>query len=402
MATYNLKQFSDPNVLMRISPDNLFRLFEPHAEYFKKRGFDISALKNPPAVDYMILAQILASPDSNTPDALADALYLVHESADTRAMDEILKEAELWDIKLDYNAFSTPADIALDAYFVDPRLLERRIGEKCLLSRRSFYYYQTDQQPLPEFDEPDSDTLREIEGDLDEFYDRKLRGRNTRIIMYVRPDGVWFLIRHGEPLRREGGISQDGKSHSVLYRPERYDVVAYNPAIGELCVNAQTKSEREAYRRIMGLRLFDDEEFFPGHGKYTLEPLRRLTAAEISSSCVDGIERVRLLEIKFVWTDGNKPRRASDVCGFSSEDGVHSLMDRRKCALPENSRIILAKFEVKFTGSKLPRIVTIRPSNVVIYTRDADSIPVEKWLDEKGFIIHREVSVGQETEVSVV
>jgi len=44
---------------------------------------------------------------------------------------------------------------------------------------------------------------------------------------------VWFLVRHGEPFTRES-IVKDGESSSVYYRPEKYDVLVYNPETGEI------------------------------------------------------------------------------------------------------------------------------------------------------------------------
>src|SRR5262249_61943454 len=43
-----------------------------------------------------------------------------------------------------------------------------------------------------------------------------------------------------------------------------------------------------------------------------------------------------------------------------------------------------ATFRVKFSGSKAPRSVTIRPSNVAQFTRDGDSALVEEWLAAPG------------------
>jgi hypothetical protein len=41
---------------------------------------------------------------------------------------------------------------------------------------------------------------------------------------------------------------------------------------------------------------------------------------------------------------------------------------------------------VKFTGTKRPRSVTIRPPNMAKYDRDDDSDVVETWLALRGFI----------------
>ena len=47
----------------------------------------------------------------------------------------------------------------------------------------------------------------------------------------------------------------------------------------------------------------------------------------------------------------------------------------------------MAAFSVKFEDGKSPRSVKIRPPNVATFTRDDDSLLVEKWLSARGFII---------------
>lgn len=49
----------------------------------------------------------------------------------------------------------------------------------------------------------------------------------------MKPDFVWFLVRHGEAFTRES-IIKDGESSSVYYSPEKYDLLVYNPETGEI------------------------------------------------------------------------------------------------------------------------------------------------------------------------
>jgi len=131
----------------------------------------------------------------------------------------------------------------------------------------------------------------------------------------------------------------------------------------------------------IGLHLFGGEDFFPGTGKYTLEPLRTDGPAALVCTDVDGMEWVKLKEIHFFWGGSENEieiRKASDV---------FAAFEARGRSLPAKSRIIRASFQVKFSDSKTPRTVTIRPSNIAQYTRDDDSAVVEEWLVKRGFIV---------------
>jgi hypothetical protein len=79
------------------------------------------------------------------------------------------------------------------------------------------------------------------------------------------PDGVWFLVRRGDPFKREGSIEKAGMT-SVYYRPEKYDVLKYDQGLGELSVNAEGNKKLVAlYRELFGELLFGDAEALPEH-----------------------------------------------------------------------------------------------------------------------------------------
>ena len=60
-----------------------------------------------------------------------------------------------------------------------------------------------------------------MEVELTEWFDRKKCGKTVKVMPFERDDGFWFLIRRGEPIRRQGAVL-DGKSGSVVYRPEKH------------------------------------------------------------------------------------------------------------------------------------------------------------------------------------
>jgi hypothetical protein len=79
---------------------------------------------------------------------------------------------------------------------------------------------------------------------------------------------MWFLVRRGAALNRQGIIGNDGRSDSLYYRPERYDTVVYNPDKNEIRMNVRNNSKwlLELYRCVFGrsalrkYRLFQRQE----------------------------------------------------------------------------------------------------------------------------------------------
>lgn len=378
MPTYNLRRFSDPSVLKHIAPARLFQLLSPHIDYFSGRGVAVPPPGSHNGIDYQDLANVLITPDENMLPDLVEALYFIHEMATYDGMDSLLEEVgEAEGLNLGLKC--TPADVAVAVWLHDPRLLEKKHLEANLTRPRSFDYYQSSASGG---EAPRMENLGALEEDLQGWFQGRKRGRGCRVFEYPENGEVHFLVRHGEPFRREGSLA-NGEPGSVFFRPEAYDTLVYSKERGELRLKARTKGEKKAYRKKFGLHLFGDSEFFSETGKYTLEPLRTEERAATVCGDVSGLEWIKLREIHYFWGGVENEieiRKATDL---------FEAFERRGVGIPKGSwpRILKAKFEMKFVNAKRTRSVTVKPPNVTLYTRDADSVLVEKWLELRGFIL---------------
>jgi len=388
----NLRRFSNPAGLKAIKSGHLTSFLNPFGEFLCRRG-----MAWPPAPgrapDLDALVAIVMSPDTDTPPTMADGLWLVHEMATNEGMSALLEEARFRGLRLSDDPDLTPADVAVQIWLQAPQILARKHSEQSLTRKRSFEYFQTDAFPLPDFTPPSPEVLSRLAAGLDEWFVDKKRGRGTQVLAFSRDDGVWFLVRHGEPFKREGCLD-DGQSSSVFYRPEKYDVLVYDPKAGELRMNTRSKGEKELYRAQFGLHLFGREDFFPSCQKYTLEPLRTHGAESLVCTDVEGMDWVRLREVQLYWGGAHgeiDSRRADDLLAAMAERGA---------ALPAGVPIIHASFEVKFSDARTPRTVAIRTPGKAQYTRDSDSAVVEDWLAKRGFIRSRAVEEQQAHEAA--
>ena len=287
----------------------------------------------------------------------------------------------------------TPGDVAVQVWLKDRELLERKHAEQFLQNARSFQSFGTDRSPVPKYRDP-MPRLAQMKKELDDFFEKKKRGRNTKIFPYVRDDSVWFLVRHGDPFKREGAIDDKGESYGAYYWPEKFDVLVLDPTDGELRINARNKGEKKKYREVFGRHLYNDEGFFSVENKYTLEPLRE--KGEDAIAPIEGMEEVLLVEVDFFWGGSfaeKEIRKADDVFG---------AYKARNRTFPTKPRIVKACFRVTFSDSDRPRTVTIKPPNVAQYTRDADSVIVERWLKARGFIVKKGKAKDEPTVTAVM
>ncbi len=394
MATFALRRFSCPETLRAVAPANLMAFLKPYRPFFTSRGVSLPGPGSGEELDYDGLVTIFMTPDTKTPKELIDALYFVDEMATPEGMDALLAEAKQQKLRLACGSDHSPADIAVQIWLLNKDILERKHAEHYLAKVRSYESYQTDQNPIPQFRRPSAKQLENLEQALDAWFEQKKRGRGTRVFMFEKEDSIWFLVRHGEPFKREESL-EGVEASSVCYRPLKYDVLVYQPAIGELRINARSKGEKQLYRTQFGKQVFGSEEFFPGTEKYTLEPLREFGPAALNCVDIDGIDWIKLKEVQFFY-----PGTPWEIVIRKSED-VFAALEARGRDFPEGGRIIRASFQVKFSDCKTPRTVVIRPSNIAQFTRDDDAIYVEAWLEARGFIIKKEVEQGEQVDAAM-
>jgi len=376
MPNYHPDHFSKPEILKRIAPSLLLKFLEPYREELEKRGIRLRSVED---LDHEQLAEVFMTPTIEQA-VLADAIYLVDEFAPPEEMDRLLEAAEAQGIPLGRLRKSSPAEVALRLWITHRSLVERVHAENQLTRVRRFEYWYPAAGKRPRFRQPTPELRMNIESDLGDWFEKKNRGRRNRVFSFERDDGIWFLVRHGEPIRREGTMDE-GKRSAVVYRPEKYDVLVYLPDTGGLGINARTKGEKDLYRRTFGLHLFGDEGIFSESGRFTLDPLRVDEADSlVCTDFASHIEWIRLREIKIFRGGGQREveiRQADDLFQAYKDRGGE---------FPARSPIARARFEVKFTRAKATRRFMIEPRSNSSYTRDGDKVILEKWMTKRGFI----------------
>ncbi|MBN9520539.1 hypothetical protein J0H58_18770, partial [bacterium] len=273
----------------------------------------------------------------------------------------------------------TPADVAVQVWLDAPDRLERAHAEQHLPSPRTFEYYHTDPAAPPglDFGRPS-----DLEAELNAWFERNRRGRTARVFPFNRDDGLWYLVRHGEPFKREeaAAATAGAEPASIAYRPLRYDVVVFDPGLGELRVNAPLKGAKELYRTAFGRHLYGFPGAFPRADLYTLDPLRTDGPAALACADVPELERVTLREVQLY-----VPGSPWELVTHKSDD-VFGLFAARDAGFPAGGRLSRAAFDVKFAAARRPRSVVVRPPNVAQFARDADAAAVERWLAARGFL----------------
>ena len=373
MATYNLRRFCKPSVLDAVNRPLLLRFLSRFDAILAKQGIQLTSPEELP-MDRLVVAFL--NPDLEDP-GLADALYVIDEMATRHGMQELLEIAEGANLAWDGAEPPTEADIAIWLWVERRDLFEETHAQMLATSRRAFQTYF----PIspPPFAPPDDGTLARLASSLDVSFEKKHHGRGCHIFSGGDNGKCWFMVRHGEPYKREK-TNDDGVRSTVVYRPEAYDVITYRPASGELAINTGSKWEVELYRKAFGEHLFGDIHVdFSEEGRYNLDPIRRDGKDCLECGDVAGIESIRLRELRFLWGGSLREveiRQALDL--FEVYDGKNRQ-------LPP-AEIAYAKFEVWFEDAKTARVLSIDPPETAGYTRDGDAEVLEEWMTLRGFV----------------
>jgi hypothetical protein len=382
--TLRLKRFSNVAILKRIDNRLLMQFLDPFRAFLTDQR-RMAWPTNPDDFDHAALAKILMSPSIDTPESLLDALYFVDGLADADCYDRILEEAQ--DAGIDLGTEDpTPEDLTLRVWLADPNILERVHAEQNRVRPKTFQSFFTTETNRPDLAFPATDVVTALENDLNIWFEYKKKGRGARVFPFPREDGFWFLVRHGQRIKREGTVEADGDSGSVFYRPEKFDVLIYYPETGELAIYAEAKGERKIYCKLFGKHLFTNADFFSFTNiveKYTLRPLIEDGRASLTCTDVAGITSIVLYELHIQHSSNQKDveiRRADDV--FQAlDDQQRELRDEQ-----DSTRLVRAKFKVTFVGGR-ERSVTIMPPNIASFDRETDNSMIHDWLTKRGFVI---------------
>jgi hypothetical protein len=395
MADSFLRRFANVATLKEISQEHLLLFFNPFEDYLAGRGYRIPS--NPTeGIDYEALVAILLNPTRDMPPHLAQRLYLVHEMATDHGMQELLNAVHPGLLSFG-GPDPTPADVALQVLLKDRELLERKHAEQFLVRTKSFYVCQGSGVPRDDLPDCPAEIMQAIELEFDDWFEENRRGRGSKVFVFPRRDDgeVWFLVRHGLAMRRQGSLD-NGESSSIFFRPEVFDVVVYHQVQDALIVHISpyVKSIRELYRKVLGRRIFGHEDYFAADGNYTLLPLQAKRSGALDFSGIKGIEDVTLHEIEIFVSKGRGV--FFDLRG----DDVFCYLDESKMDLPKGfwSKAV---FWIEFSDAKTPRAVTIRPPSRTNFARDDDRSLVERFLAQNGFVLNAKEEASEEAEAPV-
>jgi len=339
--------------------------------------------RNPDKIPYDRLLEALMSPSA--PDALAVLLILINKLGNETGWQEVEFEAKQRGVPIPADISNLcDADRAMKVWTVaqpdHPDLLEESFARARIYKKSSYTYYPMSRNLFAQYREPDAESLRALEAELDTHFSVET---GTKVLKYDFDAEIWFLIRHPGIVQWQG-VYEKGQVKSRAVTPELYDAVVYHKKYGDLRMNTHRKSEHKCYRVVFGHLLFDEANVFDPHQSIVnLLPLHGDAAELCKTGDIAGLHQIRIFEVAF-FALSQGPRR---VTWRAEKDNESLPLDPSNWVIPgDTDSVLYTKFRYRLKSTGKWQGLTVHTGKNLSFERDGDSSVLEDWLRERRFI----------------
>jgi hypothetical protein len=332
---------------------------------------------------YSDLVRILAEPDDEMPELLKTGLFFIDELSNPKGTELLLYQ--LHEDGIPTNGSIAQEDIALFSWLHDSRILQSAHPELAALRSKRFekYYYA-----YPVCPDLSRECLIAMEDALNDWFDSHRKGRGVQVMVYERCGTILLHLRHGELLKHDTALQNNGMTKRIVYRPERYGRLELMLSDCVLNVHSNSKQENIIYRRMFGKYCCKNENLFfseSGDNLFTLDPLRDRGRDALICRDIDGLEWARLKELQtLILTKGGKEYHEI----FKSEHCLFDDWEKTGRKYKDSAQFTRATFLIQVTGLARARSLTISLPGTTIYDRGRE---IDRlfglWMKHRHFTI---------------
>jgi len=239
---YNLRQFSRPDTLVNLDPQNLLTLLNKYRDYFET---GISGIQIPEQIDkefpFDKLASEFANPVFDGDTKMFEDLALIEQMSRDRYAPVILDFLQNVPYRMDFEEKYQSLNNSLLMFLHDPERLYR-IREELKLEDPKSYFIARHMGKKSAFACDDS-RIEDFRRKLDDLYAGKKFGRGVTITHHRIPDGDYFLVRKGMPHSYQPTIGKDLSTVGIYFREEVFDIIIFDSERNELklAINGERK-----------------------------------------------------------------------------------------------------------------------------------------------------------------
>lgn len=370
MTSFRIRRFKRPSLLKRIQPEVLRQFLYPHKRHLEKRGLKL----DDPDIDCDCLGSILATPESDFPGELIEALEVCEAVSSHEIIEELIELDHKRSPRL-LDKDHSPEDVVILTWLHDRPALERIANRAALeLDRSLMVYKPSTKLKKGAFDAKNTEHLQTA---LRPFLEAQLRGPSCHITAYDRPkSGHALVIRHGDPIHKAEAIRDNGDGEPIVFRPECIDLAFYDPSRNEWRISGRATWQQNMYSSAFASVLHEKGCKLTRSPHYTLEPLMKVGLPVLDHLTVH-VRGVRVTELNVNLSGANVRL---------SGRHLHEAFDSLATPLVDYGTPKSARFAFLLENRRNEFYVTINQGKAVV-RGDIDDPAIEEWLSETGFMI---------------
>lgn len=371
MPTIRQPRLVRPDVLSRLKRSSIVALLSPYSDYFSARGAPLTEINNSEtSLDAVV--SVIASPVETTPPELVERLELLDLISDPQSA--INFEDGYGDLVAKFRENDdTAADLAVKILIHAPEIAWREFDRQALQAKRSHVSFRV-RQGLT-FLAPTDRRIDDFRALVIPWFEANARSGICHVHVREEANGVAFVIRHGDMLKRIGIYDEDGKAGSRILRPERLDVAHYRYLTGEWQISGIGVKLQELYREAFGAVFHGSTNALVHSDRYSLEPLRDGPAI---LAC-DPASRIQFAELKSIKMELPGGQFVS-IGNDHVFDGIHALNPQ----LLRTATLLEARIDLKIATRRRRAQVNICPFRDKVSGTHVDAA-IDPWLTQRGF-----------------
>ena len=192
MATFNLRKFTNPDLLKTIAPGRLVGFLNSWREYLTERGLNFPTdgsgehrLQCPGTHPYGPGCQRAEGHDRRALLRPRERVRGEHGCAP--------RTGKVTELQIEHDPGTTPADVAIQMWLAAPDMLREHHAEAIAFRQKNFLYYGGAHGEKRAFPAVDNELRLRIEAALDDWFEEHKRGRGCHIFLFPHGKKVWIL-----------------------------------------------------------------------------------------------------------------------------------------------------------------------------------------------------------------
>lgn len=270
MPTIRHPRIVRPGVLSGLKRTSILALLSQFADYFAARGAPLDRIGDDEFPLHDVVS-VITSPVESTPPELVERLELLDLISGTQSAINFEDGYARLVEKLREDGDSTD-DLAVKILIHAPDVAWREFDRQATQARRSLVSLGV--RPGLKFLPPNDRRIDQFRDLVIPWFKANARSGICHVHAREESNGVSFVIRHGDLLKRIGVYDEDGKPGSRILRPERVDVAHYRHLTGEWQISGIGARLQELYRQALGTAFHGSPNALVHSKRYSLEPLR--------------------------------------------------------------------------------------------------------------------------------